>query len=49
MIYNNELKIVVPKGWSVSVEEISDGSRVFKFAQETAEDTTCHHQEDTLS
>lgn len=46
MIYNNELKIVVPKGWSVRVEERSDGSRVFKFAQENAEDTTCHHQED---
>ncbi|MGN1301338.1 MAG: hypothetical protein ACI4U9_02265 [Clostridia bacterium] len=45
MFTNNERKIVVPKGWNVTEEEKPDGSRVFKFAQATHDDTTRHHQE----
>ena len=44
----NELKIMVPKGYSFTVEENSDGSRVFTFAPATAEGTTNNHQNDNF-
>ena len=44
---NNELKIMVPKGWGVNEEVMSDGSRVFtvKLDTATADDTDCNQRE----
>ena len=44
---NNELKIMVPKGWVVNEEVMSDGSRVFtvKLDTATADDTACNQRE----
>lgn len=45
---NNELKIMVPNGWVVNEEVMADGGRmlVIKLNTTTADDTTCHLQED---
>ena len=42
---NNELKILVPKDWSIAEEKMPDGSRVLKFTPVTAESSTRQLQE----
>ena len=43
---DNELKIMVPKGWNVNEEVLADGSRMLVIKPNTTtEDTTCHQLE----
>ena len=46
-MYNNELKIMVPNGWIVNEEVMSDGSRMLTIKPDitTPVDTICHFRE----